>query len=77
MINEAIALGREEGAKKVPVFDYSGHGTAVTAVAAGTDSGVAAGADILVVKLGTSSPEGFPRTTQLMRGFDFGVKLGV
>lgn len=77
MINEALALGREEGAKKVPVFDYSGHGTAVTAVAAGTDSGVAAGADILVVKLGTSSPEGFPRTTQLMRGIDFCVKLGV
>lgn len=77
MINEAISLGREEGQRKVPTFDYSGHGTAVAAVAAGTDSGAAAGADILVVKLGTSSPEGFPRTTQLMRGIDFCVKLGV
>lgn len=77
MIDEAISLGREEGRKKVPTFDYSGHGTGVAAVAAGTDSGVAAEADILVVKLGTASPEGFPRTTQLMRGIDFCVKLGV
>ena len=77
MIDEAISLGREEGRKKVPTFDYSGHGTGVAAVAAGTDSGVAVDADILVVKLGTASPEGFPRTTQLMRGIDFCVKLGV
>lgn len=77
MINEAVALGREEGAKKVPVFDYSGHGTAVAAVAAGSISGTARKADIVVVKLGTSTPYGFPRTTQLMRGVDFCVKLGL
>jgi subtilisin family serine protease len=77
MINEALSLGREEGMKKVPVYDLSGHGTAVAAVAAGTDTGVAPKADIAVVKLGKSLSDGFPRTTQLMRGIDYGVKLGV
>lgn len=75
MINEALLRGREE--KTIPTFDYSGHGTAVAAVAAGNDSGVAVGADILVVKLGTAMPEGFPRTTQLMRGMDFCIRTGV
>lgn len=77
MIDEALLLGSEEGRKIVPTFDYSGHGTAVAAVAAGKESGVAVEADILVVKLGTSLPDSFPRTTQLMRGIDFCVKLGV
>lgn len=77
MINEAISLGRENGSRIVPVVDYSGHGTGVAAVAAGNECGVAVRADILVVKLGTASDDGFPRTTQLMRGVDFCVKLGV
>lgn len=77
MINEALLSGREDGQKRVPAFDYSGHGTAVAAVAAGNDSGVAVRSDLLVVKLGTAMPGGFPRTTQLMRGIDFCIKLGV
>lgn len=77
MINEALSLGRENGSRLVPVVDYSGHGTGVAAVAAGNECGVAVGADILAVKLGMASAEGFPRTTQLMRGIDFCVKLGV
>lgn len=77
MINEAISLGRENGSRLVPAFDYSGHGTGVAGVAAGNDCGVATGADILVVKLGTALPDGFPRTTQLMRGVDFCVRLGM
>lgn len=40
-INEALALGREDGLKLVPVYDTSGHGTAVAGVAAGSDTGVA------------------------------------
>lgn len=76
MIDEAILLGREKGQAAVPVFDYTGHGTAVAAVAAGRACGVAAGADILAVKLGEADAEGFPRTTQLMRGIDFCVKTG-
>jgi len=77
MIDEALSLGREKGSALVPVVDYSGHGTGVAAVAAGNECGVAVAADILVVKLGTASADGFPRTTQLMRGIDFCIKLGV
>lgn len=77
MINEALALGRESGQKLVPVFDLSGHGTAVAGVAAGTGIGVAPKADLLVVRLGSPQRDSFPRTTQLMRGIDYAVKFGV
>lgn len=77
MINEALALGRGEGQRLVPVFDLSGHGTAVAGVAAGTDTGVAPGADLLIVRLGNPQADSFPRTTQLMRGVNFAVNLGV
>lgn len=77
MINEALALGRESGQKLVPVFDLSGHGTAVAGVAAGTGMGVAPKADLLIVRLGTPQADSFPRTTQLMRGIDYAVKFGV
>lgn len=76
MINEALALGREEGQKLVPVFDLSGHGTAVAGVAAGTNMGAAPKADLLVIRLGNPQPDSFPRTTQLMRGINYAVKLG-
>ncbi|MBP3700978.1 MAG: S8 family serine peptidase, partial [Lachnospiraceae bacterium] len=58
----------------VPSRDLSGHGTAVAGVAAGYSDryqGVAPGSELLVVKLGTSNPRSFPRTTQLMRGLDY------
>lgn len=77
MINEALALGRENGQKLVPVFDISGHGTAVAGVAAGTGTGVAPGADLLIIKLGNPQADSFPRTTQLMRGINYAVNLGV
>ncbi len=77
MIDEALALGRKDGQRRVPVIDLSGHGTAVAGVAAGTDIGVAQKADILVVKLGNPLPGSFPRTTQLMRGINYAVNLGV
>lgn len=48
-------------------FDRSGHGTGVTAIAAGSE-GVAPEAGLLIVKLGTGSgAEGSSRTTELMR----------
>lgn len=59
MINEALALGRESGQKLVPVFDLSGHGTAVAGVAAGTGIGVAPKADLLVVRLGSPQRDSF------------------
>jgi len=77
MINEALALGREGGQRLVPVFDFSGHGTAVAGVAAGTGMGVAPRADLLIVKLGNPQADSFPRTTQLMRGINYAVNLGV
>ncbi len=77
MIDEAISLGREEGFKIVPVLDSSGHGTAVAGVAAGTMIGVSPKSDIVAVKLGNPLPDSFPRTTQLMRGLDYVVKLGI
>lgn len=76
-INEALSLGREEGLKKVPVFDSSGHGTAVAGVAVGTTTGVAIKAQLLVVKLGNPDRNSFPRTTQLMRGIQYSVNVGV
>ncbi len=77
MINEALALGRGSGQKLVPVFDVSGHGTAVAGVAAGTGMGVAPRADLLIIKLGNPQADSFPRTTQLMRGINYAVSLGV
>ena len=77
MINEALALGREEGQKRVPVFDFSGHGTAVAGVAAGTAMGVAPDAELLIIKLGNPPKDTFPRTTQLMRGVNYAVNVGI
>lgn len=77
MIDEALSLGRENGQRIVPVLDLSGHGTAVAGVAAGSGIGVAPEAELLVIKLGNPMPDSFPRTTQLMRGIDYAVKLGI
>jgi subtilisin family serine protease len=75
-INYALANGREF----LPSTDLSGHGTAVAGIAAGNGRaqngryrGVAYESDILVVKLGTPTPDGFPRTTELMRAVNFAV----
>lgn len=63
----------------VPSTDLSGHGTHVAGIAAGSGitSGVAPKADLLIVKLGNPSEQGFPRTTQLMLGADFAVRYGI
>lgn len=76
-IDEALASGREKGMALVPVRDTSGHGTAVAGVAAGSSTGIAPEAEFLIVKLGNPQPGSFPRTTQLMRGVDYAVNLGV
>ena len=75
-LDEALRQG-ESGAESpydlVPSRDLSGHGTAVAGVAAGGGEryrGMAPDSELLIVKLGTSAPRSFPRTTQLMRGLD-------
>lgn len=82
MIDEALAAGSREAAYRiVPEQDLSGHGTQVLGIAAGNGRasggvyrGVAPLADILVVKLGTPQPEGFPRTTELMQAVEYVVQ---
>ncbi|MDE7326599.1 MAG: S8 family serine peptidase, partial [Lachnospiraceae bacterium] len=65
----------------VPAADISGHGTAVAGIAAGNGSasggryrGVAYESDLMVVKLGNSVGNSFPRTTNLMTAMDFLVR---
>lgn len=71
-IDRALAAGnREDAFLQVPSLDRSGHGTSVAAIAAGSNPnpllrGVAAGSELLVVKL-ADLQTGFPRTTELMR----------
>lgn len=84
-INSALALGSRAAAlREVPSVDSSGHGTAVAGIAAGNGResngryrGVAYESDLIVVKLGIQRPDGFPRTTELMRALNFVVKASV
>ncbi len=81
-INAALAAGsREAGLALVPEQDFSGHGTEVLGIAAGNGRasgnpyrGIAAKSDILVVKLGSPRPDGFPSTTELMQAVEYVVR---
>ena len=77
-INQALEAGEEEGFRLVPSIDVSGHGTAVAAIAAGSNTnarytGAAPGAALLIVKLGQAGSGSYPRTTQLMRGLSYAL----
>ena len=82
VIDEALkAQTPAERGKLIAARDTTGHGTAVAGIAAGNGRG--AGADyrryagaapeseLIVVKLGNPSSDGFPRTTELMMGIDY------
>lgn len=84
-INEALGAGTREAALKiVPSSDVSGHGTAVAGIAAGSGlegdgkyRGVAYESELLIVKLGTSLKDSFPRTTEVMRAVDYAVNRAI
>lgn len=84
-INKALETGNREAARRlVGTTDAGGHGTAVAGIAAGNGRetggayrGIAYESDLLVVKLGVPDPNGFPRTTELMRAVNFAVQQAV
>lgn len=64
--------------REMPGMDTSGHGTAVAGIAAGNGRengkafrGVACKAKLVIVKLGRPARQGFPRTTELMKGLNY------
>ena len=78
------ALQSEDPFRIVPSLDASGHGTAVATIAAGSGNfmdgrfqGVAPEAELLIVKMGSSRPNSFPKTTELMRGLTFAVRTAL
>jgi len=79
-INRALSEDRSGGYEFVPSFDVSGHGTAVAGIAAasiqrsGGYSGVAYNSELIVIKLGKARTEGFPRTTEIMRGVVYALR---
>ncbi len=78
-INEALRASTEEEAfQQIPSRDISGHGTAVTGIAAGFNketnyTGAAPNSQLLIVKLGVPEESGFPRTTEIMRGITYAL----
>lgn len=80
-IDEALALGEDQGRRLLPSVDYSGHGTSVLGIAAGNgrasdgvNRGTAYESDLLVVKMGIPREDSFPRTTELIQGVDYLVR---
>lgn len=84
IINEALRTPMPERLSIVPSTDISGHGTHVAGICAGNGRasggryrGVASESELLVVKLGTSVGDSFPRTTQLMQGIEFVIRQSI
>lgn len=83
-INDALKTPMPERMDKVPSTDLSGHGTHVAGIAAGNgrasqgaNRGVASQSELVVVKLGVSVGDSFPRTSQLMEGIDFVIRYAI
>lgn len=70
-INQALEAG------SLRTKDFSGHGTAVAGIAAGSGEvyrGVAPESEMIIVKMDNPEQDGFPRTTQLMLGIDYVIR---
>ena len=80
-INNALAADNpQEQFSLLPSIDTSGHGTAVAGIAAGYSTryrGVAVESELLIVKLGVTDSQGFPRTTEIMRAMTYTVNKAV
>lgn len=84
-INEALSFpGRNEQMQIVQSIDSGGHGTHIAGICAGNGRasngryrGVAPNSDILVVKLGSSVGNSFPKTTNLMEAIDFVIRFAI
>lgn len=78
-INQALGRSALERYRLVPSRDLTGHGTAVAGIAAGRSAdglytGAAPEAELIVVKLGQPREEGFPRTTEILRGVTYALR---
>ncbi len=81
-INKALSAPDNAARTQIcPSIDASGHGTHVTGIAAGSgrasggiNRGVAYDTKLLIIKLGTSDPLGFPSTTLLMQAVDYATR---
>ena len=81
-IDRALAAeNRQEALRIVPQQDFTGHGTAVAAIAASSNpeillQGVAPECELLVVKLRSAgaAESNFPSTTELMRAVTYAVR---
>lgn len=69
-------LRSENGRQTFESRDNSGHGTHVASICVGRN-GVAPEAELIVVKLGDTKTQGFPRTTQLMTALQYVVDTAV
>lgn len=85
MINEALLQTNDFARREIcPSVDLSGHGTHVAGIAAGNGrasdgvyQGVANEADLIIIKLGTPDPNGFPSTSQLMEAVNFSLQCSI
>ena len=83
-IDEALALGENQGRRLVPSSDYSGHGTSVLGIAAGNgrasggrSRGVAYESRLLVVQIKNRGRDAAPLTTQLMEAVEYVARKAI